>query len=387
LHSRMPSLKRVEINYRGIFQKQLAKKIANHIVYVAHAEGKVAFSNGRYSDSPERNGVPCKYFTFISADMSEGQLEAVCGSKMDIDSADVSVVLDDTMVKGVEPWAWHGIRPVNEKVGPGGAMIVVTNRKHSELLPFLEKKRFGYSLSTLKGDASFSGLWVFKDDMTDVRVLAAVAKVDPQIVSMDGVARYVRSASKDEARVRASREAYNTVQTRLVTPADGIEWPYRVPVLPNWREMEEGVAVPAIERGYVKGPRGQSRSKTYRRGTTRSLRPVVRFDMCTKCTLCWLECPDECFDPTSDGLYDVNYEYCTGCGKCAQVCPVEGCIVMVDELKFTDNDSPWERYKENPTKYGRWAELKKSGERVLHNVVTGTGVKILRAGGTEGERQ
>jgi pyruvate ferredoxin oxidoreductase delta subunit len=149
--------------------------------------------------------------------------------------------------------------------------------------------------------------------------------------------------------------------------------------------MDEGLMVPAIERGYARGPRGQSRSKTYLRGTTKSMRPVVRFDLCTKCTLCWLECPDECFDPVQEGFFDVNYEYCTGCGKCAQVCPVNDCIVMVDELRFKDNDSPWGRYKKDPKEYVTWAELKKGDERVLHNVVTGTGVRTLKTGATRGE--
>lgn len=381
---KMPSVKRIEINYRGIFQKQLAKKIANYIVYVAHSEGKVAFSNGRYSDSPERNGVPCKFFTFVSTDLTEGQLEAVCGSKMDIDAADVSVVLDDTMLKGVEPWAWHGIRPINEKVGLGGTMIVVTRKKRDELVRFLEKKPFSYGLALLEGEASFSGLWVYKDDLTDVRVLGAVARVDPQVMSIEAVERHVKGEFKDE-KARAAREAYQSVQLQKVTPADGIEWPYASPTLPSWTEMEEGLVVPAIERGYAKGPRGQSRNTNYLRGTTKSMRPVVRFDLCTKCTFCWLECPDECFDPTTDGLYDVNYDCCTGCGKCAQVCPVEGCIVMVDELRFDSNDSPWERFKKDPKEYAQWAETKKGDEIVLHNVVTGTGLRTVRTKAPKGE--
>ena len=32
------------------------------------------------------------------------------------------------MVKGVEPWGWHGIRPINEKVVPCGALLVVTRK-------------------------------------------------------------------------------------------------------------------------------------------------------------------------------------------------------------------------------------------------------------------
>ena len=373
-----PLIKRIEINYRGIFQKQLAKKIANYVVYAAHREGKIGFSNGRYSDSPERNGVPCKFFTFVSPDLSEGELEAVCGSKMDVDAADVSIVLDDSMVKGVEPWAWHGIRPINEKIKFGGKMLVVSRKRPEEMLCFVERKPFNYDFAVLNGDASFSGMWVYKDDLTDIRVLAALARIDPQIINIKTVEQFVRDTYNDERRVASAKEAYESLLIREVTSADGIEWPHKISQLPKWNEMEEGAVVPAVARGYVKGPRGQTRNENYHRGTTKSVRPLVRFDMCTKCTLCWLECPDECFDPTSDGLYDVNYEYCTGCGKCAEVCPVNECIVMVDELKFDNNNSPWDFYNKKPKEYVQWVEMKKGVDRVLHNVVTGTGVNVTR---------
>src|SRR5207244_9562602 len=109
-------IKRVEINYRGIFQKNLAKKIGGDIVIIATRMGQVGFSNGRYSDSPERNGIPCKYFAYVSPDLSEEELEAECGANLEISRCDMSVVVDDTMCKGVEPWGWHGLRPINEKV-------------------------------------------------------------------------------------------------------------------------------------------------------------------------------------------------------------------------------------------------------------------------------
>ena len=69
-------IKRVEVNYRGIFQKNLGKKIGSDIVMIASRMGQKAFSNGRYSDSPERNGIPCKYFAFVSPDLAEEELEA-----------------------------------------------------------------------------------------------------------------------------------------------------------------------------------------------------------------------------------------------------------------------------------------------------------------------
>ena len=373
------SIKRVEINYRGITQKRLAKNIANYVVYVAYSEGKTAFSNGRYSDAPERDGVPCKYFAFVSPTLSDSELEAVCGASMDIDTADISVVLDDTMVKGVEPWGNNGIRPINEKIVKDSVMLVVSQKKSADLLKFVATKPFDYRVAILDGNSSFSGLWVYKDDLTDIRILGAIAKVDPGIISINAVEKFARVKFKDgELRAQAARKAYDSVAITKVSPSDGIVWPYKIPELPKWNEMEEGLVIPAVKRGYVRGPRGQSRNPDYMKGTSKSVRPVVRFDLCTKCTLCWMECPDEAFDPTNDGLYDVNYDYCTGCGKCAEVCPVKDCIVMVDDLKFGDNSSPWEFYKKDPRGYVNWVESKKGQERIVPEYIRGKGEKVVK---------
>jgi pyruvate ferredoxin oxidoreductase delta subunit len=374
-------IKRVEVNYRGIFQKTLGKYIGSDIVMIATRMGKVAFSNGRYSDSPERNGIPCKYFAFVSPDLAEEELEAECGAKLDIDEADVSIVLDDTMVKGVEPWGWHGVRPINEKVRDKGCLLVVSRHTHDDLLQFIATKPYPYRLATLEGDASLAGLWVFKDDLTRERVLGALAAVDPGIVSIEAVEGYLTEKTHEPRRAAAAREAYEATlrRVKVVAPGQGIAWPHEVPVLPKWHEFQDtGVVVPAVKRSFAVGPRGQARNEMFKRGTTKTHRPIVRFDLCIKCTLCWLDCPDACFDPTEDGLYDVNYEVCVGCHKCADVCPVPECIVMVDELRATDNASPWERYRKDPAAYTEWAEKMKGTERVHYPHVTGTGMDIRR---------
>ncbi len=373
-------IKRVEINYRGIFQKNLAKKIGSDIVIIASRMGRVGFSNGRYSDSPERNGIPCKYFAFVSHDLPEEELEAECGAKLDIDQCDVSVVLDDTMCKGVEPWGWHGIRPVNEKVQPGGTLLVVSRKDNAELLKFVGNKPFEWKLATYEGDASFAGLWVNKDDLTHERTLGAIAGIDPGVISIEAVESYLNEKNPGQPhRAEAARKAYEEVleKTKPVAPGSGVEWQHQNPVLPKWFEFGEGAAAPSVKRGFEIGPRGPSRNTQFQRGTTKTQRPVVRFDLCTKCTLCWLECPDECFDPTADGLYDIAYNYCVGCGKCAQICPVKECIVMVDELQFEDDNSPWEAYKRDREAYTRWAEDKKSRGRYIHPFITGKGLEFV----------
>jgi pyruvate ferredoxin oxidoreductase delta subunit len=351
-------IKRVEINYRGVFQKTLARRIGGDLVLIARRLDKVGFSNGRYSDSPERNGLPSKYFAFLSADLSEQELEAECGGKLDIDTADVSIVLDDSILRGVEPWAWHGVRPANEKVGDGASLIVVTHRTSPELAGLLETRPFAYRIAVLEGETSLSGMWVFRDDLTHERVLGAIAAVDPEVVTIDAVEQHLLGRPNGAKRAEAARIGYVAAlaSVRDVASTEGQTWPHAIPDLPAWQEFREAATVSAVPRRSSPGPQGQARNPNFARGTSRTERPVIRFDRCTKCTLCWLECPDGAFDPTSDGLYDVDLAYCSGCGKCAEVCPVKDCIVMVDELAFADSASPWLAYQADRGAYVRSAE-------------------------------
>ena len=120
--------------------------------------------------------------------------------------------------------------------------------------------------------------------------------------------------------------------------------------MPKWWEMREGVTIPAIPIGKPKeGGQGYvpERNPYFKKYTTRTMRPVVDFDTCVKCNLCWISCPDSCFDVMPDATFDANMEACCGCGVCEAVCPVENCITMVNESVFSDNDSQWEMWRKD----------------------------------------
>jgi len=51
--------------------------------------------------------------------------------------------------------------------------------------------------------------------------------------------------------------------------------------------------------------------------------------VCNSCDNCWVFCPDVAIS-RGDGLYEVNLDYCKGCGICAQECP-RGVISLVEE--------------------------------------------------------
>ncbi len=67
-------------------------------------------------------------------------------------------------------------------------------------------------------------------------------------------------------------------------------------------------------------------------GGWRSLRPVTDFSKCVKCGNCWTFCPDASYKKNEKGYFEVNLDYCKGCGICSEVCPVK-CISMVREEK------------------------------------------------------
>jgi pyruvate ferredoxin oxidoreductase delta subunit len=341
----------VEVVYRGIFQKTLANRISRGVVLGARRAGKTGTAFARYGDSPERNGVPAKNFAVVATD--EVELEKSL-ARYEPDAVDISICVDDTMCKGIESWAWYGVQPINKLVQPGGTLIVTSGRSPDELLEAIRAKPYPWNLAVVpsevrpgvfapEGTASFGGLWVYNDDNTDFYCLAAVARVAPQVLSLESVLDIVRERTHDEARVEQVRAMHDKVLIRPVAPSEGSQVEHEEYVKPGWTEMREGIIVEARNVG--------TRNPLYKKWSTRTRRPLVNFDTCIKCTQCWLQCPDECFEVTPEGTYEVVYEACIGCSICEDVCPVTDCITMVNELEFDNNDNLYPLYQADPDAY------------------------------------
>ena len=349
------SIGSVEVVYRGVFQKTLAKNICRAVVLAARKEGKIGVAFGRYGDSPERNGIPAKQFAVVSD--AEEELQEYL-SRYEPDNNDVTMVVDDTLCKGIESWAWYGLQPITKLLKEGGTLLVTSTQSHDGLINDIHRKGNPYNLATVKNAASYSGLFVFKDDHTDVRLLGALATVAPHIVSLDSMVAAISEQWKDELKVASAKKTSDLVKSVPVAADQGSDKETFSFDLPGWTKMEEGLVirglearqdVPGWEGGFVPG-----RNTTFKKFSTRSMRPVINFDTCTKCTLCWLQCPDTCFDITPEGLYDANMEACCGCGVCEAVCPVENCVTMVNEEAFEDNQSQWEMWRKDKEKYADW---------------------------------
>ncbi|MHA1472917.1 MAG: 4Fe-4S binding protein [Promethearchaeota archaeon] len=76
----------------------------------------------------------------------------------------------------------------------------------------------------------------------------------------------------------------------------------------------------------VKGSAGRT-------GDWRTFRPVVDNEKCIKCYFCYMYCPEGTISVDDEtGFVKIDYDYCKGCGVCANNCPKE-CIAMEKENK------------------------------------------------------
>ena len=64
-------------------------------------------------------------------------------------------------------------------------------------------------------------------------------------------------------------------------------------------------------------------------GSWRIFKPILDKNKCIKCLRCWVFCPETAIKRV-DNSVEIDYDYCKGCGVCANVCPVKA-ITMVKE--------------------------------------------------------
>ena len=134
----------------------------------------------RYGDQPgPAAGIPAKAASWCLTDnltLEEGM------AKYEPKEVDITIAVDDTLCKGVESWAWYGLQPINRLLKPDSTLIVTSREEPETLIAMCHRKEFPYKMAIVKGIPSFSGLWVYKDDHTDARILGAIARSSCRIV-------------------------------------------------------------------------------------------------------------------------------------------------------------------------------------------------------------
>jgi pyruvate ferredoxin oxidoreductase gamma subunit len=71
-----------------------------------------------------------------------------------------------------------------------------------------------------------------------------------------------------------------------------------------------------------------------RTGAWRSRRPHWSNEKCIQCLICWIYCPDAAIKLENGKIAGFDYDYCKGCGICADICPKKAnAITMGKEEK------------------------------------------------------
>ena len=62
------------------------------------------------------------------------------------------------------------------------------------------------------------------------------------------------------------------------------------------------------------------KAQPYKPGKKPELRPVWDKDLCARCALCYIYCPDASITRQEDGYFDADIKTCKGCGICHREC-------------------------------------------------------------------
>jgi 2-oxoacid:acceptor oxidoreductase delta subunit (pyruvate/2-ketoisovalerate family) len=66
-------------------------------------------------------------------------------------------------------------------------------------------------------------------------------------------------------------------------------------------------------------------------GSWRNLKPVIDYEKCIDCMICWKFCPEPAIFIEKERP-KIDYYFCKGCGICVTECPVK-CIAFEEEGK------------------------------------------------------
>ena len=113
------------------------------------------------------------------------------------------------------------MQAVNEHLKPGATLIVASLEQPTTLLKALHTHDKPYKLGVVRGVTSFSGMWVYKDDHTDVRILGAIAKALPELLKFSSLEKFISEKLKNTLKVTSARTAFDKFSTIDVKPGTG----------------------------------------------------------------------------------------------------------------------------------------------------------------------
>ncbi len=294
-----------------------------------------AFEDGKYSQAfpffgVERRGAPVTAFTRLSDEKIR--------LRSQIYEPDYVIVQDATLITAVD---------VTAGLKPGGIVIVNSEKSATDL--DIDKQ---IDVRTI--DATGIALDVIGRPIVNTTLLGAFAGATGEI-SIESIDKSVlaRFPGKiGELNVQAAEKAYTLMSTARVPPKQAKQ------VGRTKRESKVRPTGEKIKKGVIGRPGTSEATKT---GDWRVFYPEFDMDQCIRCGKCLENCPDAAIreqalqgkqaeeaKQRADELeragkikkaaakkahirYQLNPEYCKGCGICANECPIKGIKMKLEE--------------------------------------------------------
>jgi len=222
---------------------------------------------------------------------------------------DIVVVLDPGLLV---------ISDVTSGLKDGGALVINTPRELEEI-----KSKFGGPWRLAVVNATAIALELLKVPIVNTTMLGALIKAS-DIIKLDSLTELMeeRFGKMAQRNIEACQRAYEETSVAGPSPVSRkAEKAHVAESLPSWRDFAPGFVI--TEPG---------NSRSYCTGDWRAERPVSNHDLCIKCGICSLFCPEDCIRQNEEGYFEADLYYCKGCGICARECPT-GAITMVEEAK------------------------------------------------------
>ncbi len=277
----------------------------------AHILGTTAFLAGLYvQDQPlygaERRGAPITAFIRISNEpiLERGHLSV----------PSLLIVVDDTLLND------NTIAPLQD-IAKNTIIILINTGRTIEQIHSQYSIQNRIILVTIDNFADLLGN--NKLPMMGVAAAAAVCKVlgykfDALRQALEIELGNIRVGGEElKNNIHLAKLAYDSVRSdELISVTYATESYAREPLCINLEYHD-----PKISSCTILSP---GNTKTRRVGDWSKFKPLIDYDKCTKCMICFVYCPDSAISIDGDTKYPVvDYGACKGCNICFTECPAK----------------------------------------------------------------
>jgi pyruvate ferredoxin oxidoreductase gamma subunit len=262
--------------------------------------GDAAFDDGYYNqDFPiygaERRGAPVTAFTRFS----DGEIT----ERGFIFSPDIVGVMDDSLIEDPLASPFAGLRK--------GGCAVVNTTKPSESLLTARK-----DVTVMTVDLTGMALQVLGKPILSSGIAAAVARVAGigERSFLTAVADELREVGLSEEMVKKNVELAMEVYGKLA--------PLELHTEEVMTELELAPLAVVVSVDGMEDVTRTGNSAVRHTGNWRTFKPVIDYERCTDCMICYAYCPESAMSVGEDGKVQIDYDNCKGCMICLTECPL-----------------------------------------------------------------